>query len=182
MILIYDAEISGLDRSIQAIGLSYGHKNVNKELAIRLAKKELGYGHDSFLKGIIVHFKLDAPHYFIIQLQRYHFSEIVMSTSKMHSLKNKNFLLENLPDEIDDIIKDRILYLYDRWMLETQNKEDWEKLLANLPLGFNLTMEIVTNYAQLKTIYKQRIEHRLNEWKTFCKWIKSLPFLNEVLE
>ena len=39
-----------------------------------------------------------------------------------------------------------------------------------------LTQGIVTNYLQLKTIYNQRKNHRLPEWRLFCDWIKTLPY------
>ena len=35
---------------------------------------------------------------------------------------------------------------------------------------------MTTNYRQLKTIYRQRKNHALPEWKAFCKWIETLPW------
>ena len=180
MILIYDAKIYGFDDAVRDIGLSYNHNKADFNLAKKLASAKPCSGHDSFLKGITVNFMLEAPHYFIIEMQRYHFLDIVMSTSKMHSLQSKEFLIGSLPSNIDSIIEERLLYLYDRW-LSTKSKEDWESLLANLPLGFSLKMRITTNYLQLKNIYWQRKDHKLDEWKTFCKWVNSLPLLEEVL-
>ena len=48
-------------------------------------------------------------------------------------------------------------------------------MIYNIPSVFEYTAGMVTNYRQLKTIYGQRKNHRLNEWKEFCKWIESLP-------
>jgi hypothetical protein len=44
------------------------------------------------------------------------------------------------------------------------------------PCGFKLTAGMTTNYRQLKTIYNQRKNHRLPEWRDFCTWITLLPF------
>ena len=34
---------------------------------------------------------------------------------------------------------------------------------------------VVTNYQQLKTIYAQRLNHRLPEWRAFCQQLEELP-------
>jgi hypothetical protein len=50
------------------------------------------------------------------------------------------------------------------------------EILYNIPTGFQLTARMTTNYRQLKTIYHQRKNHRLPEWREFCKWIETLPY------
>ena len=32
------------------------------------------------------------------------------------------------------------------------------------------------NYEVLANIYKSRKNHKLDEWKEFCKWIEDLPY------
>lgn len=59
---------------------------------------------------------------------------------------------------------------------KTKNTEDYLTLLYNCPTGAVLTAGITTNYQQLKTIYAQRKNHRLPEWRDFCKWIETLPY------
>ena len=44
-----------------------------------------------------------------------------------------------------------------------------------MPSGLELTARMTTNYRQLKTIYAQRKNHRLPEWRRFCEWIEDLP-------
>ncbi|BAO04849.1 uncharacterized protein CBO05P1_130 [Clostridium botulinum B str. Osaka05] len=58
---------------------------------------------------------------------------------------------------------------------KTQDKEDYLKLLYSNPSGFELTARLTTNYRALKTVYSQRKNHRLPEWREFCKWIETLP-------
>ena len=54
---------------------------------------------------------------------------------------------------------------------------DYLAVLYNVPVGFQLTARMTTNYRQLKTIYAQRKDHRLPEWREFCKWMKDyLPY------
>ena len=44
-----------------------------------------------------------------------------------------------------------------------------------VPSGMELTARMTTNYRQLKTIYRQRKDHRLPEWREFCRWLETLP-------
>ena len=44
-----------------------------------------------------------------------------------------------------------------------------------LPMGYELWAGISTNYLQLKTIYKQRRWHKLDDWREFCAFIEGLP-------
>ena len=55
-------------------------------------------------------------------------------------------------------------------------KENKLYLLYNCPVGLQLTARMTTNYRQFKTIYKQRKNHTLPEWREFCKWIETLPY------
>ena len=59
--------------------------------------------------------------------------------------------------------------------IEKQKAKKYLEVLYSNPAGFRLTAGMTTNYRQLKTIYAQRKNHRLPEWRTFCKWIETLP-------
>lgn len=153
--------------------------------AKKLANSPIGSGHNNFLKGIIVQFDMSYPQYFTPQLQRYHWIDIVSSQSKMHSLTkikdvkgscNKYVLSDSIK-----IIED-LLYRYNNFenfyikeILITSKEELFQYIISNLPMGFELWMGISTNYLQLKTIYNQRKNHKLSEWREFCEWIKTLP-------
>ena len=182
MIEISNVQIWGKDEAIIYSGLSYDEEpRFSYDRALKLAKAKPCTGHDSFLKGITVQFTLKAPHYFIVEMQRYHFIDIIMSTSKMHMLSNDDWFWDNMPPELDDEIRSVLFTLYEQWK-SYPNEQNFRKLLANMPLGFTLKMRMITNYLQLKNIYYQRKKHKLEEWKEFCKWIKSLPLLKEALD
>ena len=69
--------------------------------------------------------------------------------------------LENIKKEISNITESQ--------------KEKYLEILYSNPSGFILGARLVTNYRQLKTIYAQRKNHRLPEWREFCEWLKTLP-------
>lgn len=172
-------------------------ENDNK-LSKTLSSAKPGSGHDCFLKGITVHFELEAPHYFWNQVQRYHFWDIVSSSSKMHSITKGNirdkcskWVSEDTINFINDLI-----VLYNRLDKPSGRLEDinralesngilhevstrpelFECILDNTPLGYQLKAGMVTNYLQLKTVYAQRKSHKLSHWNTdFVEWVKSLP-------
>ena len=55
------------------------------------------------------------------------------------------------------------------------------QILYSNPAGFNITARMTTNYRCLKNIYIQRKNHRLPEWREFCKWIETLPYFEELI-
>ena len=60
-------------------------------------------------------------------------------------------------------------------------EEKYLEILYSNPAGFMLTARMTTNYRCLKNIWRQRRNHRLPEWREFCKWIESLPYAKELI-
>ena len=63
---------------------------------------------------------------------------------------------------------------------EEAKKQKYLEILYSNPAGFELTARLTTNYRCLKNIYVQRHDHRLSEWRDFCKWIETLPYFKEI--
>lgn len=148
--------------------------------AEQLAKSPSNSGHCNFLKGILVSYDIKYPQYFTPELQRYTFNEIICSASKMHRLCfhiDKN----SFNKYVDDVIFDRLQELVQDYE-EAPSYENWMRVLSNTPLGLELFMHCTTNYLQLKNIYHQRKNHKLQEdWGAFCKFIEELPYFNEFI-
>jgi hypothetical protein len=139
----------------------------------KLASCAIGTGHDQFLTGIIVQFDLTFSIKAWTEMQRYHFIDFVSSQSTMHRAAKFNPESQCNEYVTKDTIE-QIKTLVERYNA-SQSKEDYLTLLYNLPVGFQLTARMTTNYRQFKTIYQQRKAHRLPEWREFCKWIETLP-------
>ena len=77
-----------------------------------------------------------------------------------------------------DILKYTIegLNYWRRKYLTTKNKEDWWQMIQLLPSSYNQRRTVMLNYEVLANIYKSRKDHKLDEWRDFCKWIKTLPY------
>ena len=146
---------------------------------ISLARSPKGEGHDQFLTGIRVNFDLTFTVKAWVEAERYRFLEFVSSQSTMHRI-SKFELSEQYNEYVDKRIVDIMKELKERYN-ETQDKEDYLRLLYSNPCGFKLTARMTTNYRCLKTIYSQRKNHRLPDWVEFCKWIETLPYAKELI-
>ena len=60
--------------------------------------------------------------------------------------------------------------------LETKDKKYWWQMIQLLPSSYNQTRNVMVNYEVLANIYKSRKDHKLDEWREFCKWIEELPY------
>ncbi len=68
------------------------------------------------------------------------------------------------------------LNVYRQKYLETQDKTYWWQMIQLLPSSYNQRRTVVLNYEVLANIYKSRKNHKLDEWRIFCDWIKELPY------
>ena len=152
------------------------------ERARKLAATETGSGHQTFLSGIRVSFDLIYPNYISPELQRYHWIDIVTSSSKMQTLSK----MADDPDRYNKYVNqaslDNMKALMDEFNRAESADERYEafmRLVSNCPQGIELFMRVSTNYLQLKTIYAQRKNHKLKEdWvEGFCEnFIEKLPY------
>ncbi len=146
-----------------------------------LALSNRGEGHDQWLTGVIIQFDLTFSNKAWVEAERYHFLDFVSSQSTMHRITrfdlDKSFN-EYVDPRIVDIMREKVEEynsLIDSDASEQVKKQKYLEVLYSNPAGFKLTAGLTTNYRQLKTIYVQRKNHRLPEWRTFCKWMETLP-------
>lgn len=64
--------------------------------------------------------------------------------------------------------------------LESKNKSYWYSMIQLLPTSYNQKRTYQFNYQVLWNIYQARNNHKLDEWKDFCKWIETLPYFKEI--
>ena len=139
-----------------------------------LAQCDPGSGHDQFLTGIVVQFNLTLTNKAWVEAERYHFLDFVSSQSTMHRIAQFD-----LDQAYIDYVDPRMVEVMKALVAEYNSDPTPEKYLRVLysnPAGFRLTARMTTNYRQLKTIYRQRRNHRLPEWRAFCEWIETLPY------
>lgn len=159
--------------------------------------------HGQFMTGIRVSFDLTFTNKAWVEAERYRFLEFVSSQSTMHRI-TKFDLREQYNEYVDpriiDIMEEKVAdynhlqekikefektnnYYNDEIYKILKNKANnlYLEILYSNPAGFNLTARMTTNYRCLKNIYIQRKNHRLPEWREFCKWIETLPYFEELI-
>lgn len=154
--------------------------NESMPRAIMLANSPSGSGHQTFLSGIRVSFDIKYPNYISPELQRYHWIDIVSSSSKMHRLSSMDMdtcFNKYVTDESKEQMK-RLVKKYN----ENKSYEDFMVMLSNCPQGIELFMRVSTNYLQLRTLYRQRKNHKLKEdYGAVCEFIEKLPYANDFI-
>lgn len=60
--------------------------------------------------------------------------------------------------------------------LKTKDKKYWWQMIQLLPSSYNQKRSVMLNYEVLSNMYKSRKNHKLDEWRDFCKWMEDLPF------
>ena len=77
-----------------------------------------------------------------------------------------------------DLLKETLYVLnhYREKFLETKDKRYWWQMIQLLPSSYNQKRTIDLNYEVLAAQYQQRKNHKLDEWRQYCKWIKTLPY------
>lgn len=154
-------------------------KDFKRAKALIKAVETDNQAHGQFLSGIRVAFDLTFTNKAWVEMERYRFMTFVSSESTMHKI-TKFDLDTSYCEYVDEKIIERM-----KELIEDYNKlpspEKYLKILYSNPCGFKLTARLTTNYRCLRNIYKQRKNHRLPEWKEFCRWIETLPYAEDLL-
>ena len=155
--------------------------------------------HDQFLTGIRVSFDLTFTNKAWVEAERYRFLEFVSSQSTMHRITKfnlRNQYNEYVDPRIIEIMEEKVAQHnkllaelaqtptddeYNRERLKNLITQKYLEILYSNPAGFMLTARLTTNYRCLKNIWRQRRNHRLPEWRAFCKWIETLPYAKELI-
>ena len=183
-IKVYDLEESVIAcrNAMRTEPAEYTKEEFEKSLerAVKLANSPAGSGHQTFLSGIRVSFDLIYPNYISPELQRYHWIDIVCSSSKMHRLVKMDMdkcFNKYVTQESREQMKELVELYYN-----APTYENFMLLVSNCPQGIELFMRISTNYLQLKTIVRQRANHKLKEdWGNFIDFVRTLPYAKELI-
>ena len=170
---------------------------VDRALMQRLANS--GTDHRKFMRMMPVYVRITAPLYWWKEFDTYKVGTVANSCSTMHKIQEKEFTLDDFSYEHLDIrtrkiLEETIKALNDyRKLYIDYNPDDfeikgcpskkviWWQMIQLLPSSYNQTRNVMMNYEVLANIYKSRKDHKLDEWREFCKWIESLP-LHELID
>ena len=152
--------------------------------------RNAGTDHRKFMRMIVVYVDITAPLYWWKEFDTYKIGTVANSCSTMHKIHAKEFDVNDFSHEhVEELTGDDynmsydfllrtvdILNYYRKKFLETGDKVYWWQLIQLLPSSYNQKRTVLLNYEVLANIYKSRQNHKLDEWHTFCDWIKMLPY------
>ena len=156
------------------------------DLAMRLAKA--GSDHRKYLRMIFVSVDVTAPLYWWKEYDTYKVATVANSTSTMHKIHSKPFSMDDFScDHMTDGTKkfmETVVAELENIRLrfkETKSKDDWYDMIQLLPSSYNQMRTCTFNYDTLINIYRARKNHKLAEWHTFCDWIETLPYAEQLI-
>ena len=142
-----------------------------------------GSEHAKYRRMLPVWVTITAPRYWLVELDTYKVGTVSNSCSTMHKIATKEFAPEDFSAEhlleterdVLDVVIDALNFARDEY-LRTKDKRYWYSMIQLLPQSYNQRRTLMLNYEVLATIYRQRKDHKLDEWHTFCEWIETLPY------
>lgn len=151
------------------------------DLMMRLAKG--GSTHAKYRRMITVTCDITAPLYWWKEFDTYKVGTVANSCSTMHKIHAKEFTLDDFSHDRLDKWHEAFLEAIMRRLnadrvcfLETKDKHYWDQMIQLLPSSYNQKRTIQLNYEVLVGMYRDRRNHKLDEWHTLCEWIESLPY------
>ena len=156
------------------------------DLAMRLAKA--GSDHRKYLRMVFVSVDVTAPLYWWKEYDTYKVATVANSTSTMHKIHSKPFSMDDfscdhMTDGTKKFMETGVAELENIRLRfkETKSKDDWYDMIQLLPSSYNQMRTCTFNYETLINIYRARKNHKLAEWHTFCDWIETLPYAEQLI-
>lgn len=170
-----------------------GPNDANLMMKLRNA----GTDHRKFMRMITVYMDITAPLYWWKEYDTYKVGTVANSCSTMHKIAAKEFTLDDfshehlsyrsirlLEDTIGALNDYRYIYLDhtagNSYVEEDgrviKKKDAWHQMIQLLPSSYNQRRTVMLNYEVLANMYKSRKNHKLDEWRTFCEYIKTFPY------
>ena len=161
-----------------------GQNDEQLMLALAKAPEERKY-----LRMIHVQFDVTAPLYWWKEFDTYKVGTVANSCSTMHKIHEKEFTLDDFSHEHLDRFSTEVL----GWTIKALNgsredymksksKDDWWQMIQLLPSSYNQRRTIDLNFEVLLKQYRERKNHKLDEWHIYCDWIKEITLLNEIIK
>ena len=164
------------------------------DLALMKQLASAGSSHAKYRRYINLTVDITAPLYWWKEFDTYKVGTVANSESTMHTIMRDEFYIEDFSNEhLDDealMTLSRLVYKLNCWRLEyitTEHpeirKRIWYKIIQLLPSSFNQRRTVQLNYEVLAHIWKDRKNHKLDEWREgFCKdFIQTLPYSEGII-
>ena len=192
----YKAAIRGMRNPMNSWSKSDSNADLigqnDEQLMLALAKAP---EERKYLRMIHVQFDVTAPLYWWKEFDTYKIGTVANSCSTMHKIHSKEFTLDDFSHEhIGDVpncdpmyyaaLEGTIIALNEarQCFIDTKDKKYWWQMIQLLPSSYNQRRTIDLNFEVLLKQYRERKNHKLDEWHIYCDWIKEIALLNEIIK
>lgn len=167
------------------------------DLSLMKHLRRAGTDHRKYLRMICVYMDIIAPMYWWPEFDSYKVGTVANSCSKMHKLLHKEFDLsdfsfDHLTDVLGSVESEKVAEslvatlneLRNCWLNESDvdvRKRIWYSILQLLPNSYNQKRTVMMNYEALNNMYRARKNHKLYEWREFCKTVETLPYAKDLI-
>lgn len=150
-----------------------------------------------FLRMIHVQANVTAPLYWWKEYDTYKVGTTANSESTMHTIHKEEFKLSdfstdhlcdeqstanvNSPLNVMEHTVSCLNYYRRLFLSDKKDKKSWWNMIQLLPSSYNQMRTIDLDYETLMSIHSQRKNHKLDEWRNFCSWIESLPYMRQFI-
>ena len=181
---VYDCEMCGSNcgeyASCTGVCVHIGDNDL--DLMKRLANA--GAVHAKYRRMITVTCDITAPLYWWKEFDTYKVGTVANSCSTMHKIHSKAFVEEDFSCErlytpIGGLAFSMVLDALNsarKNYLTKKDKSYWDEMIQLLPSSYNQKRTVQLNYEVLVGMYRDRKNHKLEEWRNFCDWILGLPY------
>ena len=141
---------------------------------------QAGSSHRKHIRLIDAWMEIQAPLYWWNEFDTYRLgvdkvSESTMHTLTKHEITTDDFELDewkdpetgDLPKPLEDFID---------WIERWRKISDVQKLKEVLPSAYLQTRIVKCSYEALHNMYQARHNHKLIEWRYFCRKLEELPY------
>ena len=160
-----------------------------------------GTDHRKFMRMMPVYVRITAPLYWWKEFDTYKVGTVANSCSTMHKIQEKEFTWDDFSYEHLFRVRDckfgepvptlalettinALNYWREKYLAALKTEEEtglpakdiWWQMIQLLPSSYNQTRNVMMNYEVLANIYKSRKDHKLDCWRDFCAWVKTLPY------
>lgn len=164
------------------------------DLALMKQLAGAGPSHAKYRRYINVTVDITAPLYWWKEFDTYKVGTVANSESTMHTVMKDEFYIKDFSNEYLD--EEALMQLstfvrkLNYWRKEylmTEHpaikKRIWYRIIQLLPSSFNQKRTVQLNYEVLAHIWKDRKNHKLDEWREgFCKdFIQTLPYSEGII-
>lgn len=187
-------------------GICHGVTIGENDLKLMKNLAKAGSDHAKYLRMINVTMDVTAPLYWWKEFDTYKVGTVANSCSTMHKIHSKPFTLDDFSHEhlisscgksgdslevLESVIA-AMNYWRERFIVANKIQEDvegefehkkkmWWQMIQLLPSSYNQKRTVQLNYEVLRNQYHARKNHKLDEWHTYCDWIKTLPYAKELI-